>query len=331
MPISSFAGVPPCDEGKASVPEQKFSDPVSGSEVVVVSWDMGMRAVDIAFGGTLLTQVTDLGPLRETGMQGAAPDGSRLVVRLARGENGEVFTVERSGVQLVGGHVNFAAAGPRIGEAVMAGVRSVTPRADGVGLDAHGRLVVNGQVIDERAAGLASEAPVAKSAIESGRTWLLVFAILNTVGLALMGLATLALSALHHKVANTLGSVRTTGVTSDGRPIDADTVATVKAGLGILAIVLAVFVVTMLVIAVAWWVLWVMSKGAKAALAFGIARAIAGFYLVCSVLQVLSSAARGRLIQGLIGASLGLAINALAFKAFHAARRASVAASSAAA
>ena len=66
------------------MPEQKFSDPVSGSEVVAVSWDMGMRAVDIAFGGTLLTQVTDLEPLRATGMQGAAPDGSHLVVRLVR-------------------------------------------------------------------------------------------------------------------------------------------------------------------------------------------------------------------------------------------------------
>ena len=311
------------------MPEQKFSDPVTGSEVVVVSWDMGMRAVDIAFGGTLLTQVTDLGPLRETGMQGAAPDGSRLVVRLTRGENGEVFTVERSGVQLTGGHVNFAAAGPRIGDAVMAGVRSVTPRTDGVGLDAHGRLVVNGQVIDERAAGLATEAPIAKGAIESGRTWLLVISILNTVGLALAGLAMLALSALHHKVADTLGKVGTTGVTSDGRVIDPNAAATVKAGMGILAVVFAIFLVIAVVIAVAWWVLWVMSKGSKAALAFGIARGITGFYLVCSLLQVSSSAAKGRLIQGLLGASIGLAVNAFAFKAFHGARRACVARSSA--
>ncbi len=134
------------------MPEQKFSDSISGVEVVVISWDMGMRAVEVAFGGDLLTQITDLELLR-TGVFGTAPDGSRLIVRMTRSGTGDLFDVDHDGTPMVGGHVNFAASGPQVGEVAKAGVRRSTPRADGLGLDAHGRLVVDGHRVDDRIAG----------------------------------------------------------------------------------------------------------------------------------------------------------------------------------
>ena len=287
------------------MPEQKFSDAISGVEVVVISWDMGMRAVDVAFGGDLLTQITDMEMLR-TGVFGAAPDGSRLIVRMTLSGTGYLFDVDHDGAPLVGGHVNFAASGPRVGEVAQAGVRRSTPRADGLGLDAHGRLVVDGRRVDDRVLGGSggSSATSRAVAFRSGQTWLLVMAILNTVVLALGALIVLAVSMLASKVAASPSS------------------APVGAAISVVAVVAIVLVVIMSAFAVGWWVLWVMSKGTNAALAFGIARGMAGFSLALAGIQLLSAAQSGRLLQGLLGASIGLAINGFAFRAFHGARRA---------
>ena len=294
------------------MPEQKFSDFASGIEVVVISWDMGMRAVDVAFGGDLLTQITDMELLR-TGVFGMAPDGSRLIVRMTRSGTGYLFDVDHDGTPMVGGHVNFAASGPQVGEVAKAGVRRSTPRADGLGLDAQGRLVMDGRRLDDRIAGGSVEGPTRAAAFQSGQTWLLVMAILNTVVLALGALLVLALSTLAVKVAHVSQVTEVTALQTE--PVR----ATATAAISVFAVVaLVMFVAT----AVGWWVLWVMSKGTNAALAFGIARAFAGFYLAVACLQLFSSAMSKRLIQGLLGMCIGLAINAFAFKAFHAARRA---------
>ncbi len=293
------------------MPEQKFSDSISGAEVVVISWDMGMRAVDVAFGGDLLTQITDMELLR-TGVFGAAPDGSRLIVRMTRSGTGDVFDVDHDGTPLVGGHVNFAASGPQVGEVAKAGVRRSTPRADGLGLDAHGRLVVDGHRVDDRdLSGVGAKSSKAAD-IRSGQTWLLVMAILNTVVVVLGAFLVFAVSRLASRVAKA----------TPGGAVQVDSVRTTATAISVAAVVAIVLVVMSLAITVGWWVLWVMSKGTNAALAFGIARGLAAFYLALGCIQLFSAAQSGRLLQGLLGSAIGLAINVFAFKAFHGARRA---------
>lgn len=128
-------------------------------------------------------------------------------------------------------------------------------------------------------------------------------AILHTVVLVLGALVVLAVSTLASKVA----------ASPSGTPVAA------AVSVAVMAIVLVVFLSAF---AVGWWVLWVMSKGTNAALAFGIARGMAGFSLALAGIQLLSAAQSGRLLQGLLGTSIGLAINGFAFRAFHGARRA---------
>jgi hypothetical protein len=66
------------------------------NELVKIEWDFGYRAIDIVYNGQLLVRLTDATPLRSTGMQGQAPDGSTLFIRIIQRAQ-EEFEVFRNG------------------------------------------------------------------------------------------------------------------------------------------------------------------------------------------------------------------------------------------
>jgi hypothetical protein len=164
------------------MPGQNFLDPYTGQVVVSLSWDMGERAVDVDAGGTLLTRVTDIAGLKEAGMQGQTPHGEFLSIRSVPGASGLRFEVTKNDIHLEAGHVNFGIAGPRL-DAPAAALNSMhtTARPDGLAFDKKGRLTQGGKVIDTRALGGDKVQKVDKGSLTSGRLWIGIFAVLNTL------------------------------------------------------------------------------------------------------------------------------------------------------
>lgn len=78
------------------MPSQIFFDQDESIELVKIEWDFGYQAIDIFFDGQPLVRLTDAAPLRSTGMQGQAPDGSMLFIRIIQRAQ-EEFEVFRNG------------------------------------------------------------------------------------------------------------------------------------------------------------------------------------------------------------------------------------------
>lgn len=91
------------------MPAQSFSLNEHSAPLARLEWDFGPSTIDLTYNGTLLTRITEPESLRVTGMQGQAPDGSTLVLRLVTGSNGDQFTLERDGAMLHAQPVDFAA------------------------------------------------------------------------------------------------------------------------------------------------------------------------------------------------------------------------------
>ena len=91
------------------MPAQSFSLNEHSAPLARLEWDFGPVTIDLSYNATLLTRITDPDSLRVTGMQGQAPDGSTLVLRLITGSNGDQFTLERDGATMYAQPVDFAA------------------------------------------------------------------------------------------------------------------------------------------------------------------------------------------------------------------------------
>lgn len=165
------------------MPGQVFSDPVTGQQVVTLSWDMAQRAVDVDAGGTLLTRVTDMNTLKQAGMQGQTPLGEFLNIKTVNDPAGLCFEVRRNGHLLEASHVNFGMAGPRLDEFVEAlGEQREARRSDGLAFDDKGRLRRNGVVLKDVDLGVAQvKMKVDPRAFSAARWWLGIFALVQTV------------------------------------------------------------------------------------------------------------------------------------------------------
>jgi hypothetical protein len=166
------------------MPGQTFSDPHTGQAVVTLSWDMAERAVDVEASGTLLTRVSDIGTLRQAGMRGQTPLGESLSIRTLSPTGSLNFEVTRNGMLLDAGHVNFGVSGPRIdAPAAAMDTQKTAAREDGISLDDKGRLRQHGRLIDERRVRSDTIQRVDNQAISSGRTFLLVWSLIQTFGI----------------------------------------------------------------------------------------------------------------------------------------------------
>ncbi len=175
------------------MPGQVFSDPVTGQQVVTLSWDMAQRAVDVDAGGTLLTRVTDIATLKQSGMQGQTALGEFLSVKVVDDPASLRFEVSRNGHPLDASHVNFGMAGPRLDGYVDAlnGQREAQ-RSDGLAFDEHGRLRRNGVVLKDEDLGVAKvKMKVDPGAFTAARWWVGVFAVIQTLFVGLPALSIL--------------------------------------------------------------------------------------------------------------------------------------------
>jgi hypothetical protein len=282
-----------------SVPEQKFFDPTNGAELVSVHWDFGLTSVDVAFGGTLLTKISDIGQLRATGMAGATPDGGSLLIRLGFGDSFEVY---RNGEALRASDVNAFGHSPAPAGTALGDVK--------LSLDAAGRLTSNGQRVDEHAMGMlpgtARSAASAASAVASARSWLLFFSIVQTLFAALCGFGLAGV--------NQLSNSDLTGP-EDSQAIYSGLLTAVK---GIM-LVLFIFVAAC---AVGSWVLWKVSRGPSVRKAFTISKWVAAVYLGLSAINLISGVSNGKLAGAIAQALIGGAIEFAAFQSFRKAENA---------
>ncbi len=283
------------------MPEQKFYDPTTGTELVSVHWDFGLTAVDVAFGGALLTKISDISQLRATGLAGSTPDGGSLLIKLGFGD---AFEVHRNGEALRPSDVNAFGHAP-------------TPTGTALGdtklsLDAAGRLIANGRRVDEHAMGMlpgtARSAASAASAVASARGWLLFFAIVQTLFTVVAGFAFAGV--------NKLSQESITAVKSDeSRELYS---GILKALQGIMLVVF-LFVAAC---AIGTWVLWKIARGPSARKAFTISKWVAAVYLGLSAINLVSGVADGKIASAVVGAVLTMAIEFAAFQAFRKAQAA---------
>lgn len=293
------------------MPEQKFSDPITGTELVSVHWDFGLTSVDVAFGGSLLTKISDIDQLRSTGLAGATPDGGMLLIKLGFGDKFEVF---RNGQELNAADVNVFGHSP-------------TPSGTALGdaklsLDAAGRLTSNGKRVDEHAMGMLASsgrgAASAASAVSSGRGWLLFFSIVQTLVALLFGYLTFAVSMLRNKIEEE-GARLGTGVESTE---ELQTAPLLDALFGFLQGVMAIVFLFVAACAVGCWVLWKVAGGPSARKAFTISKWVAVVYLVGTLIQLANGIADGKVLKAVLGALIPAAIEIAAFQAFRKAQSA---------
>jgi hypothetical protein len=294
------------------VPDQKFFDPTTGAELVSVHWDFSLTSVDVAFGGTLLTKITDIDQLRNTGMGGATPDGGSLIIKLGFAD---AFEVTRNGERLTPSDVNAFSHTPVSGT-----LPDGSAAADSkLALDAAGRLVMGGKRVDEHAMGMirtsSGSSSGAATAVSSARGWLLFFSIVQTVAALGLGWLTYVVYWVTEKInAPEFGS-DPTGIGTAAEP------ASFYSGLMdvIRGLVLIMFVFSALC-AIGSWVLWKIADGPSARKAFTISKWVAAVYFVLGAVNTVSSLLHPK-ASSLIGAFIALAIEAAAFHAFSKAQK----------
>jgi hypothetical protein len=275
------------------VPDQKFFDPTSGTELVSIHWDFGLTSVDVAFGGSLLTKITDINQLRTTGLSGATPDGGSLVIQLGFAD---AFEVTRNGERLTPSDVNAFTHAPGAGTLLAGEVDNK------LSLDAAGRLVMNGKRVDEKAMGMLSSggsSSAAAGSLQSARIWLLFFSIVQTLFALSLCYATYELMTI-------------TGDEPDG-------IAS-----GIFAAIRGVVVAVTLFVAgcaAGSWILWKAADGPYARKAMTISKWVAAAYFGLTLLNTLSGLGANP-TKALVGAVIPMVIEVLAFLAFKRAQEA---------
>jgi hypothetical protein len=286
------------------VPDQKFSDPTTGAELVSVHWDFGLTSVDVSFGGTLLTKITDINQLRVAGMGGTTPDGGSLILRLGFAD---AFEVTRNGERLTASDVNAFSHTPVSGTLLDGSSAADTKLA----LDKAGRLVLGGKRVDEHAMGMIKtsngNASSAYSAVSTARGWLLFFAIVQTFFSLAFGWATYAVFAVTDKLdPSDLNS---------GSTDSAENAALFAGILEFLKGFVLILFLFVLFCAIGSWILWKVAATASARKAFTVSKWVAVGYFVLSLLGGLSGLADKQTKS--IGQSIVMiAISAVAFKAF---------------
>jgi hypothetical protein len=276
------------------VPDQKFFDPTTGAELVSVHWDFGLTSVDVAFGGTLLTKITDINELRTRGMGGNTPDGGSLIIKLGFAD---AFEVTRNGERLTASDVNAFTHTPVSGTLLDGSSAADTKLA----LDAAGRLVLGGKRVDEHAMGMIRTAggssSSAASAVQTARGWLLLFSIVNTLGAVFFAWATYSVFTTADLVTDDADSAIFSGV-----------FALLK------GVMLFVFLL-MGAVAAGSWALWKVADGPAVRKAMTVSKWIAAGYLVLTLLRTVQAMTISP-IAGVISAIIPVLIEFGAFQAF---------------
>jgi hypothetical protein len=296
------------------VPDQKFFDPTTGTELVTVHWDFGLTSVDVAFGGTLLTKITDINQLRTSGMGGSTPDGGSLIIKLGFAD---AFEVTRNGERLTASDVNAFAHTPVSGT-LLDGSSAADSK---LALDAAGRLVMGGKRVDEHAMGMirtsGGSASSATKAISSARGWLLFFSIAQT-------LITVGLGWLTYVVYWVTEKIKAPEFGTDPTAIGTNSTDSISLVSGLMDVIRG-FVLIMFLFsafcAIGSWILWKVADGPAARKAFTISKWVAAVYFVLGALNTVSSLSHPK-ASSLIGAIIALAIEAAAFQAFRKAQAA---------
>jgi hypothetical protein len=162
------------------MPGQFFCDEY-GQKVVLIKWDMGMKFIDIEFGGVRLVRLDGPDLLIATGMDGAAPDGSHLSVRASRETGPVTYLVSRNGQPLHAMPTDYAMHPPvtELVDAMNSGGRAGSSQA-GLSMDNKGRLVKDGLLVDDKVLTYAAgERKVDHGAIRNARIWLAIVGTLS--------------------------------------------------------------------------------------------------------------------------------------------------------
>jgi hypothetical protein len=282
------------------MPEQRFYDPNTSAEVVSLHWDTALTSVDIAFGGSLLTKITDFAQLRGAGLAGAAPTGESIAIRLTANDS---FDVSRNGEWLVPGEVLGEVLGSEnSGTSTL--LADATNSNQALSLDANGHLVRDGKRVDEQSLGITrtgrdSYAAAPLSPAQRARVWLLWFAVAKSVITVMFGLFCLTVFG---------ASTGSTG--ADG--IDRIEIPLFALFRGIALVSLAVGAA----LTVGVWMLWRMAGSYGARRAFTISKWISAAYLALTVIGTLREVARGN-YGTLIGALIFGSIAGAAFISFN--------------
>jgi hypothetical protein len=168
-----------------TMPGQFFCDEY-GQKVVLVKWDMGMKYIDIEFGGVRLVRLEGAETLLTTGMEGAAPDGSHLSVYASRETGPVTYRVARNGQELQGLPIEHSMHPPVV-ELIdaMTGHSRAAGSQGGLSMDSKGRLIKDGKVVDDTVLTYAAgERKIDQGAIRNGRIWVVFYTVIAT----LMGL-----------------------------------------------------------------------------------------------------------------------------------------------
>jgi hypothetical protein len=296
------------------VPEQKFLDPITGAELVSLHWDFGLTAVDVAFGGTLLTKINDIKQLRETGMGGTTPDGCSLLIKLGYAD---AFEVTRNGQRLEGSQVNafsFTPAAPKL-------LEGGAGAEDKLALDSAGRLVRGGQLVDPHVRGRANAiGGNSQLAMAGAQGWLLFFSIVQSI--FTLGFAWLAFMFSQATESIDDAVLRDPSLVGTSDPEIAKQQAGIFTSLIDVAqtFLIGMFVFS-LICAVGSWVLWKVANGPEPRKAFTISKWVAVVYGVLTLFQFISNIST--ITAGLIfGTLIMVAIEVAAFLAFQKAQQA---------
>ncbi len=169
------------------MPGQFFVDE-HGRQVVLIRWDMGVKFIDIEFAGARLVRLEGPEVLLTTGMQGAAPDGNHLLVGATRDSGPITFHVQHAGRYLEPEPVDYAMHPPvvEIIDALNSSGR-VGASQGGLSMDAKGRLIKDGLVVDDTVLTYAAGArKVDPKPIRTARIWIGIVAGLAVPLLALV-------------------------------------------------------------------------------------------------------------------------------------------------
>jgi hypothetical protein len=270
------------------MPEQRFFDPTNATEIVSLHWDVAFTSLDLAFGGSLLTKITDFAQLRGAGLAGVAPSGEKITIRLTANDS---FDVSRNDEWLVPGDVSGFE--PTVASTLLA---ESTTQPQTVSLDADGHLLRDGKRVDEHSLGITrtgrdSYAAAPLSPAQRARVWLLWFAVLK--------------SAITFFSAWMYATVYSATTRPAGR--DFEYGQTEVPIFGVLRGIAFAMVLVSGVLTIGVWILWRMAGSYGARRAFTISKWISVAYLVLIVIGTLGEIGKGNygiLISTLIFGSI---------------------------
>jgi hypothetical protein len=157
------------DHEGIAVPGQRFTTTEGGT--LMVLWDMGERYVEVELDQKRIATFDDFEALRTAGQAWLDEQGRQLDFYAVKGSLGTEMVVRTGGVDLEAHPVEFFRS-PALQnvQALGSQIRPPGPR-DGLSLDIHGRLMVDGQKIDQHLIDKPRLRKIDQATLSQARFW----------------------------------------------------------------------------------------------------------------------------------------------------------------